>query len=558
MSRGFLSGAAWGAVVAGFGLAVASQMFSLSGPKMADVPQAGEPAAVEAVSDAGTAPQVLTPEPSGEAAPVATEAVDAALETTTKATQEAAADAPADVAPSLPQDAVPDLAGNGAEVAAAPVVPESFASPTAGTAPLGPGSDAAVEEPASDSQIATVPEVQTAAPGTLAPAAITASPAVSAPQVSVAVDTPPKTADGRVTDLPDSTLADTPPAEADLPPPAPEETASVVDELPAPEGNFEAQAEASDTVQLPEPEPEPAPTLDTPTAPDQMATAAPLRPAPGFGGKVEGVRTGRLPSIGGAAAPETTQAATADSEANDVAQGASETATLRVDDLSLPAIDRFARVFENPDGKPLFAILLQDIGGPDIDRETLAKLPFAVSFIIDPAAPDAALAAKIYRDAGQEVLMLATGIPAGATASDLSVSFEAMAGALPEAVGVVDQSSGGFQGNRTLSAQVLALVADQGRGVMTWDRGLNAASQIARRDGMRSALIFRALDADGESAPVIRRYLDRAAFKAAQDGRVVVAGQTRPETVAALLEWAVEGRASTVAIAPASAAMTAQ
>ncbi len=554
MSRGFLSGAAWGAVVAGFGLAVASQMVSLSGPKMANVPQAGEPAAVEAVSDLGTAPQVLTPEPSGEAAPVATEAVEAAPETGTKATQEAAADAPAEVVPSLPQDAVPDLAGNGAEVAAAPVVPKSFASPTAGTAPPGPGSDAAVEEPASDSQIATVPEVQTAAPGTLTPAATTASPAVSAPQVSVAVDTPPKTADGRVTDLPDSTLADTPPAEADLPPPAPEKTASVVDELPAPEGHFEAQAEASDTAQLPEP----APTVDTPTAPDQMATAAPLRPAPGFGGKVEGVRTGRLPSIGGAAAPETTQAATADSEATDIAQGTTETATLRVDDPSLPAIDRFARVFENPDNKPLFAILLQDIGGPDIDREALAALPFAVSFIIDPTAPDAALAARIYRDAGQEVLMLATGIPAGATASDLSVSFEAMAGALPEAVGVVDQSSGRFQGNRTLSAQVLALVADQGRGVMTWDRGLNAASQIARRDGMRSALIFRALDADGESAPVIRRYLDRAAFKAAQDGRVVVAGQTRPETVAALLEWAVEGRAVTVAIAPASAAMTAQ
>jgi uncharacterized protein len=37
-----------------------------------------------------------------------------------------------------------------------------------------------------------------------------------------------------------------------------------------------------------------------------------------------------------------------------------------------------------------------------------------------------------------------------------------------------------------------------------------------------------------------------------------VAGHTRPETVAALLEWAVEGRAATVAIAPATAAMTVQ
>ena len=61
---------------------------------------------------------------------------------------------------------------------------------------------------------------------------------------------------------------------------------------------------------------------------------------------------------------------------------------------------------------------------------------------------------------------------------------------------------------------------------------------------------FRDLDGDGEAAPVIRRYLDRAAFKAAQEGRVTVVGRTRPETVAALLEWTVEGRAATVALAP--------
>jgi polysaccharide deacetylase 2 family uncharacterized protein YibQ len=55
---------------------------------------------------------------------------------------------------------------------------------------------------------------------------------------------------------------------------------------------------------------------------------------------------------------------------------------------------------------------------------------------------------------------------------------------------------------------------------------------------------------------VIRRYLDRAAFKAAQEGRVVVVGRTRPETVAALLEWTVEGRAATVALAPLTAALS--
>jgi uncharacterized protein len=37
-----------------------------------------------------------------------------------------------------------------------------------------------------------------------------------------------------------------------------------------------------------------------------------------------------------------------------------------------------------------------------------------------------------------------------------------------------------------------------------------------------------------------------------------VVGQTRPETIAALLEWAVEGRASTVALAPVSAVLAGQ
>jgi polysaccharide deacetylase 2 family uncharacterized protein YibQ len=229
-----------------------------------------------------------------------------------------------------------------------------------------------------------------------------------------------------------------------------------------------------------------------------------------------------------------------------------------VDDPSLPAIQRYARAFDNSGGKPLFAILLQDTGGPEIDREALAAIPFPVSFIIDPTAPDAATAAQIYRAAGQEVLMLGSGIPTGGNASDIAVGLEAMASVLPEAVALVDKESGGFQGNRTVATQVLALVSDQGRGVISWDRGLNAASQVARRDGMRSAVIFRALDAGDESSPVIRRYLDRAAFKAAQDGRVVVAGKTRPETVTALLEWAVEGRAATVAIAPSTAVMQAQ
>ncbi|QCO54981.1 hypothetical protein EOK75_03755 [Pseudorhodobacter turbinis] len=301
----------------------------------------------------------------------------------------------------------------------------------------------------------------------------------------------------------------------------------------------EPVAEATNSAVAAEPM-QPAEPEMVPTSQEAAAPTPVVRPSTGFGGDVAGVKIGRLPTVGDddqvAAVPEITAA-----EVN-----------------ALPAVERFAASFENPSQKPLFSILLRDTGGADVDREALAALPFPVSFVIDPTLPDAASAAQIYRANGKEVLMLGAGIPEGATASDLAVSMETTTAALPEAVGIVDLEQGGFQGDRILATQVLALVRDHGLGVISWDRGLNAASQIAQREGMRSAVIFRSLDGENEGAPKIRRYLDRAAFKAAQDGRVVVAGKTRPETIAALLEWAEEGRASMVTIAPSSAVMMAR
>ena len=125
----------------------------------------------------------------------------------------------------------------------------------------------------------------------------------------------------------------------------------------------------------------------------------------------------------------------------------------------LPPIDRFARRFDNPEGKPAFAILLIDTGAPDLDRAALAALPFPVTFAIDPTLPDAGTFAATYRAAGQEVVMLAAGIPQGATASDLEVTFAANADALPEAVAVLDLPSGGFQSDRPLATLVVPVVA---------------------------------------------------------------------------------------------------
>ena len=225
-------------------------------------------------------------------------------------------------------------------------------------------------------------------------------------------------------------------------------------------------------------------------------------------------------------------------------------------DKAAPPLIRFARAFENTEGKPLFAVVLIDTGEADLNRETLANLPFPVSFAIDPLDPMATERAAIYRAAGQEVIMLATGIAEGAQASDIEVAFQSMDQGLTEAVAVMDLPDNRFQGNRPLASLVVPVVAAQGRGLLTWDQGLNAADQVARREDVAAAVVFRTLDAAGEDRAGVRRLLDRAAFKAAQDGRVTVVGRTTSETVAALLEWAVEGKAATVALAPVSAVLT--
>lgn len=268
---------------------------------------------------------------------------------------------------------------------------------------------------------------------------------------------------------------------------------------------------------------------------------------------VEGVTTGRLPTVTPEPAEEAVVASAETSPAEPSALG-TDVPEIAVD---LPPLQRFARSFENPSAKPLFAILLLDPGDAELQRAELAALPLPLSFVVDPMRPGAAEAAAIYRAAGQEVVMLATAIPKGAKAADLEQSFAGVAQILPEAVALIDTADATFQDNRGLSAEVVTHLDAKGLGLVTFDRGLNAADQVARREGLPSAIVFRSLDDEGEDSPLIRRYLDRAAFKAAQEGRVVVIGTAREATITALMEWAVEGRSASVALAPISAVMQA-
>lgn len=301
-----------------------------------------------------------------------------------------------------------------------------------------------------------------------------------------------------------------------------------------------AGAQDAEAASLAQAEPGPAPSTLSPDGGLEQNT-------------VDGVTTGRLPTITPDPAAE---ASVASAETSPAAPPVAGTDLPEIAG-DLPPLQRFARSFENPSAKLLFAILLLDPGGPEVRRAELAALPLPLSFVVDPMQPGAAEAAAIYRAAGQEVVMLATAIPRGAKAADLEQSFAAVTQILPEAVGLIDTADATFQDNRGLSAEVVTHLDSQGLGLVTFDRGLNAADQVARREGLPSAIVFRSLDDEGEDSPLIRRYLDRAAFKAAQEGRVVVIGSAREATITALMEWAVEGRSASVALAPISAVMQA-
>ncbi len=535
MSRGFIVGLLWGLVVCTAGLAVLSlvvpsRTVQISQEVTGDAPAAAEPlAAAETDVEAAVASPVLdAPAELGVVAQTAVEAppdAEPVVKPAPEPEPEPAANPSADPADQIVAEAAPEIApdvsvGDGAELAMVTTPDTKTQAPGTEVAPLVPQSDLATPQaPVAD--LAPTPDAGT----------------MPAPKQDKLLDPPTAPGAPEVESSPAVPVDDM--AAADLPA-APDQPA--VTEAPEAPVVPDASAEPEPAVEPPaEPEGEAALDPVTPALESQIdapLNGAPTGPEVGLSNDVPGVTTDRLPRIGDAK----------------IEAPAAEPSALQAAASGTP-FEAYARDFSPAPGKPLFAILLQDIGVAGMARDDLLNLPFAVTFVIDPAAPDAAEAAKAYRLAGQEVVILAAGLPAGAKPEDLEQIFQAMANAMPETVALLDAAQGGLQENRILATQAIPILKEQGRGIVTYDRGLGAADQVAQREGLARATIFREIDAEGEDTPVIRRILDRAVFKAVQEGQVVVIGQTRPETVAAILEWMVEGRASTVQMAPITAVM---
>ena len=112
--------------------------------------------------------------------------------------------------------------------------------------------------------------------------------------------------------------------------------------------------------------------------------------------------------------------------------------------------------------------------------------------------------------------------------------------------------------NRDGGRQLAEALSESGHGLLLYPEGLNTARNLAVREGVPAATLFRDFDAQDEDARVIRRFLDYAALKAGQEGGVVMVGRLRPDTVSALLVWGLADRASQVHLVPVSAVLTEQ
>ena len=540
MIRGLLSGVAWGALVAGIGMAALSLATPLVTPfataPVDSVAVAPTPSVIQVpelpMAAPDPAPQVApnTPEPVNvtEVAPAPQpvevepqEVAPAAREVETAAIEPAQPVETADATVQFNQPALP-------QVSALPGTDVAVVAPTV-TAPSVPATNDTntLATPRLDTQSAALPAPVASLPQVRVPSEN------ARPQVSQPVDAaapPPSFQPAPLADTPitapqvDVAAVDTAPA---TPRPAP-----VVDVAP--------QMPQTSVV---------TPRIAAPAGPTQEAQPAPQVAVVTprileLGQDAPGTAVGRIALQGGLMTDTQREAAQAlETALPDTSVTAAQPRAL--DTHAIP-FTRFS-----PD-LPVMSIVLIDTPASRLDRVTLLGFALPVTFAVDATQLDAAEAVRSYRENGFEVVLLANGLPQEGTAQDLERAFEGAVNVVDEAVAVLDTPDGFLSNTRVALDTVLGRLQDSGHGLLTLPQGLNAAEAAARRAGVPGLTAYRMLDAEREQSAVISRYLDRATFTAGQEGHVVVVGHSYADTVTALYGWQQSNRAQFVQVAPVS------
>ena len=509
MGRGLISGILWGTISAAIILITLSQLtgkvYLLVTP-----PEAVTDSAPEAVPS-----EELIPEPA-PSAPV--EAAPPATEPSRQSVELESDDAETDAAPAA-ETAPAEQPQTGAAMPL-PTEPEVGASPE-------------IAEVATDAP--TAPVVSEL----VAPQA----PAIeAAPEVSVVAPEPILTAPTEV--MPEAPVMPTP--EVDGQPDAGQ--APVIIEEPA-----QPEVVVAESPVVPEPTPtEEAIVADEPADAPDAGMVAPEAPAVAE----EAPEQSEMPVV---SQPEDTVVTAADpavvdapvAEETPVAETAAPEAKPSFDIAAGNALAENALAFVVPRNRPVVGVVLLDDPDMMMGMGAIARLPFPVTFAIDPRQRGARGKMDEYLKAGHEVAAL-TDLPVAEGAAAVQASLIKDIKALPRAMAIVDNRDAAFQSNSTISAAVVEVLAHTGHGLLTYSRGQNAGVMAAQREDVPVGLVFRVFDGDGQNVGAIKRFIDQAAFRAQQQEGVIMVGHLRPDTLRALVEWGLENRGSAVTLAPLS------
>ena len=226
------------------------------------------------------------------------------------------------------------------------------------------------------------------------------------------------------------------------------------------------------------------------------------------------------------------------------------------DDLEVaegtPAMTRFGAPFENAEGLPLLSFVLVDDGDVADGASALADLGMPVTVVLDASAPDVGARMSAYRAAQIEV-GLKTSLPLRATPSDVEVTFAAALSVLPETVMMLSLGDDGVEQNRAVTTQVMEVLAAEGRGLVTVQRGFGNALRAAAQANVPAATILADLSDEGGNDAALARALDQSAFRARQTGSAVMLGKLDAATLAALGAWVLDLDNDEVKLAPVTA-----
>lgn len=548
MARGFLSGAIWGTVLSLGGLGAVS----VFAPEADDRPQPALASSGENSDEEGTQAPVAS-EPIPET-PVETTAA-AGLEPETPVETPAPDIAERNVAEVGRDD--PAAATSEVDTTEEPDAPEPPARRPSGETVVSPDATApALDTPAGMSD--STPGDTTAAPSPETGEEIAA---LEDPVASERAVAPPPLSDDAGPDTPAAPTLDAPDVETGLnvptdpaQPPAPQ--VPEVEPPLAPDAQGAAQPDAT--------EPDAAGNDATDDDKPKVRRLIPDAPAEAPEGTEQTARNGTdlRPSIGTPAVSLTdrnpgssSRLPSINGEGGDADASAAGGQAGQAAEPSAPPLERYAAQVDADPALPKMSIVMIDDGTGPLGPNTLNDLPFPVTFAIDPGIAGASDRMAAYRALGYEVAVL-VALPEAAQPSDVEQNLAGALVSVPEAVAMIEAPGGNLQGARGVTEQATRFAAESGHGLVFLPNGLNTAEAIARRADVPAISILRDFDGAGQDARTQRRFLDGAAFRARQDGSVVMLGRLRPETLSALVLWSLQDRASSVSIVPISAVLS--